>query len=325
MNNYAAHPIPEHIPEHILDQACHWSVLLGDKIVSGEDQREFNLWREADPLHEIAWQRLQLVEQELIPVRPLAQQNRLILQDLASARRQRRTVFASALSCLLLAGFSVLLFPHAIQNWQADYVTAKGVLQQINLDGGALLYIDTDSALDVETTAAGIAVHLHRGRILVDSAAAAPANKPHVITEDSRFTPTGTRFVVSKRNEQDELIVTQGQVKVETAGHSRLVDAGNSVRIAHSTISPLSGTGLAADAWVDGVIEANNARLGDVLDALAQHRRGWLRYDAQVADLRVNGIFHLKDSDKALSSLANTLPITINRHTDWWISVIARQ
>jgi len=318
--NYTTHTIPE----HILDQACQWSVVLGDNTVSEEDQCGFTHWLDANPLHEMAWQRLQLVEQEFNPVRPLAQHHSFILQGLAKTRRQRKTTFTCALSCLLLVGFSLLLFPHAVQNWQADYATAKGELEQIRLDGGALLYIDTDSALDVETTTDGIAVRLHHGRILVDSSAAAPADKPHVMTEDTRFTPTGTRFVVAKRDEQDELVVTQGQVKVETAGHSQLVNAGDSVHIARSTIRPLAGTGMAADAWVDGVIEANNARLGDVLDALSQHRRGWLHYDAQVADLRVNGIFHLKDSDKALSSLANTLPISINRHTDWWISVQLR-
>lgn len=318
--NYATHTIPE----QILDQACHWSVVLGDETVSEEDQREFERWLEASPLHEMAWQRLQLVEQEFIPARSLAHGNSAILQGLSNMRRQRKAAFAGALSCLLLVGFSLLLFPHALQNWQADYATAKGELHKINLDGGALLYLDTDSALDVKTTADGIAVHLYRGRILVDSSAAAPLDKPQIITEDARFTPTGTRFVVAKHGELDELVVTQGQVKVEATGHSQLVNAGDSVQIARNTIIPLANTGLAADAWVDGVIEANNARLGDVLDALAQHRRGWLHYDVQIADLRVNGIFHLKDSDRALSSLANTLPITINRHTDWWISVKPR-
>lgn len=318
--NYTTHSIPD----QILDQACHWSVVLGDSAVSAEDQREFELWLAANPLHELAWQRLQLVEQELIPVRTLGQHHSVLLQGLANTRRQRKTVFASALSCLLLVGFSLLLFPHAIQDWRADYATAKGELEQIHLESGALLFIDTDSALDVENSPEGMAIHLHRGRILVDSSAAAPADKPHVITADTHFTPIGTRFVVTKRAALDELVVTQGQVRVETAGQSQLVNAGDGIQVAARAIQPLASTGMAADAWVDGVIEANNARLGDVLDALSQHRRGWLHYDAEVAELRVNGIFHLKDSDKALSSLANTLPITVNRNTDWWISVKAR-
>lgn len=318
--NHAMHNVPDQIPEQVLDQACHWSVVLGDKTISEEDQRGFNLWLEADPLHSIAWQRLQLVEQELAPIRPLAQHSSSILQGLAKSRRQRKTVFASTLSVLLLVGFSLLLFPQ----WQADYVTGNGELRQISLDGGAVIYLDTGSALDVETTPTGTSVHLHRGRILVDSSAASPADKPQVITDHARFTPVGTRFVVTKRDNHSELVVTQGQVKTETDGNSRVVNAGDSVQVRKGTIDMLTGNGMAADAWVDGVIEANNARLGDVLDALSQHRRGWLGYDAQAAELRVNGVFYLKDTDKALNSLSNTLPITINKTTDWWISVKAK-
>ncbi|MEN0035535.1 MAG: DUF4880 domain-containing protein [Cellvibrio sp.] len=311
--NQSAHSIPD----DILDQACHWSVVLGDSRVSEDDQRNFARWLESNPLHQTAWQRLQMVEQELVPARPLARQGSDILQGLAKSRRQRKTVFASALSVLLLLGIAQLLFPY----WQADYVTGKGELQQISLDSGAIIYLDSGVALDVESAGDKTIVQLHRGRILVDSSAASPAQKPQVITDHARFTPIGTRFVITKRGDLSELIVTQGQVQVDADGNSRVANAGDSLQIANKTIAPLINNGLAPDAWVDGVIEANNARLGDLLDALAQHRRGWLRYDAKVAELRVNGIFYLNDTDKALTSLSNTLPITVETHAGWWTNV----
>lgn len=314
--NHSTH----NIPGDILDQACHWSVVLGDNQVSDDDQRHFEQWLESNPLHEIAWQRLQLVEQELLPLRPLAQQGTSILQGLAKARRQRKTLFASALSVLLLAGISLSLFPY----WQADYVTGKGELRQVNLDGGAILYLDSGVALDVKNTGTGTSVHLHRGRILVDSSAASPAQKPQVITPHASFTPIGTSFVITKRDDLSYLVVTQGQVNVNANGNSRAANAGDSLQVTSKTIAPLASNGLVPDAWIDGVIEANNARLGDVLDALSQHRRGWLHYDTQIADLRVNGIFYLNDTDKALTSLSNTLPITIEKHTGWWTQVKPR-
>ena len=319
--NHSAH----NIPDDILDQACHWNVVLGDERVCENDQRSFKQWLESNPLHELAWQRLQMVEQELLPVRPLAQQGSNILQDLASSRRQRKTVFASTLSVLLLVGISLSLFP----DWRADYVTGKGELQQISLDGGAIIYLDGGVALDVDgtgdgITGDGIVVHLHHGRILVDSSAAAPAHKPRVITDHARFTPIGTRFVVFEQRNRSELVVTQGQVNVDANGNSRVANAGESLQVSDKTVANYVGNGMTPDAWVDGVIEANNARLGDVLDALSPHRRGWLRYDAEVADLRVNGIFYLNDTDKALTSLSNTLPISIETRVGWWTSVKPR-
>ncbi|HTF96401.1 MAG TPA: DUF4880 domain-containing protein [Cellvibrio sp.] len=317
---------PAHnIPDDILDQACHWNVVLGDERVCEHDQDSFKQWLESNPLHELAWQRLQMVEQELLPVRPLAQQGSDILQDLASSRRQRKRVFASAFSIVLLVGISLSLFP----DWRADYVTGKGELQQISLDGGAIIYLDSGVALDVDNNedgmiGDGVVVHLHHGRILVDSSAAAPAHKPRVITDHARFTPVGTRFVVSEQRNRSELVVTQGQVNVDANGNSRVANAGDSLQVSNNAITTHVGNGMTPDAWVDGVIEANNARLGDVLDALSQHRRGWLRYDAGVADLRVNGIFYLKDTDKALTSLSNTLPISIETRAGWWTSVKPR-
>jgi transmembrane sensor len=226
-------------------------------------------------------------------------------------------VFASVLSVLMLVGIAQLLFPY----WRADYVTGKGELQQISLESGAIIYLDSGVVLDVENAGDGTTVRLHRGRILVDSSAASPAQKPQVITDHARFTPIGTRFVITKRDDLSELVVTQGQVQLDVEGNSRVANAGESLQVINKTVTTFASNGMAPDAWVEGVIEANNARLGDVLDALSQHRRGWLRYDGGVADLRVNGIFYLNDTDKALTSLSNTLPITIETHAGWWTSV----
>jgi len=80
---------------------------------------------------------------------------------------------------------------------------------------------------------------------------------------------------------------------------------------------------LRPEAWVEGVVEADDAPLGRVLEALARHRHGWLRYDAAVAQLRVSGVFRLDDTDSALRALEQSLPIRIERTTDWWVTIEA--
>jgi transmembrane sensor len=40
-----------------------------------------------------------------------------------------------------------------------------------------------------------------------------------------------------------------------------------------------------------------------------------------VADLRITGSFPLHDTDKALSALLPTLPVQIERHTPYWVTV----
>lgn len=308
------------IPEDVLDQACQWSVILGDEQVSEDDQQRLKEWLSSSPQHQMAWQRLQWVEQELVPLHPLAQQGSRILQGLAKSRWRCKALCVSVLSIFVLVGISLSLFPH----WRADYVTAQGEMRQISLNDGAILYLDSGVALNLEDMGDFTTLRLHSGRILVDSSAAALPHKPRVSTSHGTFTPVGTRFVVTKQGDRSDLMVIQGQVKVNAGGTSRLASAGDGLQVSNDGIATSAGNGIAPDGWVDNVIDANNARLGDVLDVLAPHHRGWLRYHAGVANLRVNGVFHLKDTDKALTSLANTLPIRVEKRLGWWTSVTPR-
>lgn len=43
-----------------------------------------------------------------------------------------------------------------------------------------------------------------------------------------------------------------------------------------------------------------------------------------IADLRITGSFPLHDTDLALSALLPTLPVAIERHTPWWVTLVAR-
>ena len=44
----------------------------------------------------------------------------------------------------------------------------------------------------------------------------------------------------------------------------------------------------------------------------------------EVADLRITGSFPLQDTDLALNALLPTLPVKIERHTAWWVTVVAK-
>lgn len=313
------------IPKQILDQAFHWSVVLGDEEATAEDKQGFEQWLQADALNRVAWQRVQAVEDEFSAARSStirsnsAQARSQLLQKLAKQRLRTRRAKLGGLLSLLLIG--VLTLPFWRGQWQGDYRTGASEQQHITLQGGAELYLNSRTALDIRYTANGTSLHVYRGQILVDSAAADTRHKPTVITDDGRFTPVGTRFAVRKLPDSSELAVTAGKVNVHSGSSSTTAHAHDSLRIANGQIIAQSGNGLTPGGWVDHVIEANNARLGDVLDALARHRRGWLHYDADVAELRVNGVFYIDDTDKALSSLANTLPIQIETTSGWWVRV----
>ncbi|NRA55830.1 MAG: FecR domain-containing protein [Gammaproteobacteria bacterium] len=326
------------IPNEVLEQAFHWAMILGDTHVSPEEQQAFEHWRQQKYIHKIAWQRIQIIEQEFTPARTLATQSSAVLNNLVNKRRNKRTsAVGSALSIMLMLGLS-LSYTH--KHWRYDYVTGTGEQQEFVLKGGAQVYLGSDTTIDVEYTNTGILLHLNSGQLLVNSRAATGKNKPSIITDFGRFKPIGTRFVVSKLANSSELAVTQGQVQITAGQNAKLALAGERWRVsanqhkdnkqatnqgisgqARYSISKQAANGLAPDAWLDNVIEANNARLGDVLAILSQHHQGWLHYSDEVAQLRVSGVFRLDNTDGALTSLQNSLPIHIERTTNWWLKL----
>ena len=72
------------------------------------------------------------------------------------------------------------------------------------------------------------------------------------------------------------------------------------------------------------MLAARNWRLADLVAELARYRRGFLRCDPAVAELRVSGAFPVNDTDAGLRLLEKTLPVRIHRITPYWVTVAAR-
>lgn len=316
-----ASPTSDHdsIPQEVLDRAFYWAMIMGDTEVSAENNQAFQRWLQQQPLHKLAWQRVQVVEQEFAEARSATSHSVITLERVAEKRKRRKLLGGGALGLLLLVGLS-LLYPY--HNWRSDYTTAVGAQQRIELAGGAILYLGSQTAIDIERRQNGALVHLHRGQLMVYSA---PTNKPGVVTEHGQFTPVGTRFSVFAQSDNSELAVTQGKVRITAQQYSRTALADEQWRVSASGIDKIEASGLVPGAWVDNIIEANNARLGDVLDMLGRYRHGWLRYSDAAAELRVTGIFRLDDTDAALNALQHSLPIQLHQTTDLWVSVDVSQ
>ncbi len=310
------------IPESVLDEAFRWAVVLNSGTTGQREQSEFERWLQA-PLHRSAWQCIQVVEQEFAAARGGARRGLQVLDRVAGERRKRRLRHAvgTLLSLALLAG---LLLSPLRYLWQSQYVTGDE-RETIALAGGARIDLDSGTALDVEQVDGRTVLHLYRGRILVDSSAAAPADKPRIVTEHGSFTPLGTRFVVTGQDDATELAMLQGRVQITpNDGVEAEATAGQQWQVTTRRAQSIAGNGLVPDGWADGVIEADNARLDDVLAAIGRYRRGWLHCDPAVASLRVTGLFHLDDTDGALQALQQSLPVQVEYTTHWWVSVQAR-
>ena len=76
--------------------------------------------------------------------------------------------------------------------------------------------------------------------------------------------------------------------------------------------------------WEDGLLEVHDQPLGEIIEALRPYRRGVLRISNDAAALRVSGVFPLDNSDQALRSLQEVLPIKVEQHFNWWTQLSLR-
>ena len=76
-----------------------------------------------------------------------------------------------------------------------------------------------------------------------------------------------------------------------------------------------------APAWQRGQLVAERMTVADFAGELARYRHGLVRYQPEVAGLRVTGVFSLTDTDRALDALARALPVRVRHYTPLWIRI----
>lgn len=316
---------PERLPDEVIDAAIHWSVKLDYNRAADGTRQAFEQWLQADPLHRQAWQRMGLLKDEFTRMPP-----QLALRTLQAREAGRRR----AVKLLSFAGtalaFGWIAREHA--PWQrllADASTGTGEQRTLRLADGTVLVLNTDSAVGIDMGGERRVIVLRRGEILVTTGpdSAASSKRPFwVHTPFGTLQALGTRFVVRLDDGRARVSVQDGAVALHPAhapdaAPAAVVRAGARQLLGVDGVSPVATPSFEDDAWADGVIAGRDIRLDDLLAELARYRVGRIDCDAQVAALRVSGVFHVKDTDQALQFLLQTLPIAVTYRTRFWVSV----
>jgi transmembrane sensor len=131
---------------------------------------------------------------------------------------------------------------------------------------------------------------------------------------------------VRRENNGTRLEVLQSSVAAQplNSGDEQVLREGQQVLMNANGLGRIAPVQAGADAWTRGMLVVDNIRLADLVAQLGQYRSGHLGVADEVADLRVTGSFPLTDTDLALASLVPALPVKIERHTQWWVSVVPK-
>jgi transmembrane sensor len=305
----------------MVEQAIDWLTRLSAGELDAEACRQYRHWREQDPRHALAVQRLEQMFARFdgLAGGPAAS----ALTSLTPVRRRsqsgaRRAVVAGI---ALVLGVGLWELTPQARYWNADYQSAAGERRTVELPDHSTLTLNSRTAVNVHYEAGQRRIDLLRGEILVEVAHIdQPQERPFAVyTEDGQARALGTRYLVRDDGRGTVVTVLESKVRATSADGAsvRVLAPGERATITPAEVGPPEklDAELAA-SWTRGRLVADNTPLLEVLDELARYRGGMLHYDrAPLASLRVSGVFALDDPDRVLQTLQSVLPIRVAHYS----------
>lgn len=308
-----------------LEEAADWLMRLSESELSESERDEWARWKVSSPERGHAWARAQLLQDKMggLPAslamsvldRPSSPERRVALGKLAM------------LLAILPVGWGGWELSKS-QQWSADYRTAVGQRRELTLADGSRITLNTDTAIDVLFDASQRLIHLREGEIMVQTAPdISSLARPFLVsTRQGRMQALGTRFAVREQDPRTHLAVLEGAVKVVLAQNRQappvVVNAGQRTDFSSQDFGQISLADRYGSAWTQGMLMADKMRLADFLAELARYRRGLVRCDPAIADLRISGAYPISDTQRTLNMMVQTYPIRVTDHLGgFWISL----
>lgn len=312
------------------EQAIDWMVRLRADEPDAVLHARFERWLHSDVANGQAWARLQ--ERLGGPYSSLRELDRRLPGQAGEARElllrptvaRRELLRAFSGIALLGGGLWLGARSQSGQALLADLRTATGERRLFSLDDGSQLHLNASSAVDITFDSRQRLLTLHRGELVVQ--VAPDATRPFIVrTTQGDVRALGTRFLVRQEAEATRVVVLEHAVRTSLRnGHSLDLAEGQAALLHARHIETLADDQRRRADWLQGRLSVLDEPLDSVIDALRSYRSGLLRVAPGVRDLRVQGVYPLDDSDRTLTALAETLPITVTRYGPWLTLIDAR-
>ncbi|MBS0848350.1 ferric citrate uptake sigma factor regulator FecR [Citrobacter sp. JGM124] len=305
-----------------LRSASHWYAVLSGEPTNPQQEARWQQWYEQDQDNQWAWQQVENLRSQLSHV-----PGNIASRALQDTQITRRHVMKGLLLLLGIGGGWRLWQSEMGEGLRADYRTAKGEVSQLRLEDGSRLMLNTQSAANVQFDGRQRTVLLWYGEIAITTGKDTQQRPFRVITRQGRLTALGTQFTVQQQDDVTQLDVQQHAVEVALAddmGRKRVIQAGESLLFSASAFGSVTPLDEERSSWVQGSLSFSDKPLREVVATLGRYRRGVLRCDPAVADLRLSGTFSLRDPDGTLNIISQTLPVKIQYITRYLVTILPR-
>lgn len=311
------------VSTRVLDEAIAWQLRLGDDAEGAQLDIELQRWLNESTEHAKAWAQLGGIDRRLGTINSPSARRAL---QLTASPKGRQAASRTLLGLALLGslGIGLALQARPLPVWLADASTGAGEQRSLTLDDNSRIQLNSRSALDIRFDERRRGLFLHQGEVLVETAPGSDPRPFIVETAQGDLRALGTRFIVRREGDATRLIVLRSAVVAhpDDGQTGRAIGAGEQVLMHRDRLGASAAAPIAADAWSHGMLIADDLPLGELLKKLGEYRRGYLGLDPRLKSLRISGSFPLHDTDRALAALPPSLPVRIERRTDWWVKVV---
>ena len=305
--------------DRILRQASDWVARLAGA-ASEKDHAAFRRWRDADPRHAEAYDRIAAIWNQAGQLsRPAAGG----MRTAGASEGPRAFGFALAASLAAAVLVSVLLlgsrglFGPVSQQEPILLAAAVGEINEVGLPDGSRLTLDSGSRVEAVFSKAERRLTLREGRARFQ---VAHESRPFLVRAgSSEVVATGTLFDVSLIGGHTAVVLLQGTVEVHAVGarpaRGSKVDrltAGQKLILMDSAPAERRPATRVDVAWPTRMLEFDNTRLDEAVALANRYSKVQLKLDGdQIRSLRVSGAFHAGDAAGLARSLAAAFDLRV--------------
>jgi len=324
--------------------AAEWVVRLhSDQILRDEDGR-FEAWEQANPAHKKEFEIYEGYWQSIGNLANDPEAVSFLMEPYSDRPRlwMRPKVWAATAVGAMAACVAMFMLLQPLPDSQT-YQTARGERRDFILDDGSLIALNTNSELRVSFSKNERHVFLEEGEFHVR--VAKDATRPfRVFVDDREVRAVGTEFDVYRDNEDNKTHVTlnEGVVAIYDIDARRSFAGFSSVSLSsekpavvmesghHAVLVPNEPPAISAvdsdrfNAWHAGIVSFEGVALKDAIKEVNRYvKRQIILGDPGIANLRINGIFHINELDKFADKLTTLYNIRIERKDETSTVVIA--
>ncbi len=339
--------------KQIADEAADWAVLLDAGPLADKQQQELASWLLESPRH---GEELLLASSIIAGLEKVDEGKTISIDDLLTQSApdivpitrtlhspnmpQQRKNWKPAVIGLSALAASLMLYvgvaetslysqwQHLFSTEQPVYTTALGEQKSFTLADGSVVFLNTQSEIEVRYTGKERLINLTHGEAMFEVAPV--AGRPfRVQTNDGVVEALGTKFNVYQKISGTSVAVVEGSVAVKSNSEERVVlDAGKQVNVQKEAgLSAVSEPNMQAlTSWQIRKLMFTTERLDTIAAEFNRYNKVQIEVaDATVAAIRFSGVFSADDPHSLLAFLEMDGNLRIDRSKESVIALHAKQ